>query len=264
MEKVRLDVLLVSRGYYESREKAQANIKSGNVYVDGIVCNKPGTKVDSNVNITIKGDIIPYVSRGGLKLERALKVFNISVEGKVAMDIGASTGGFTDCLLQNGAAKVYAIDAGYAQLDRKLRNDKRVVCMEKTNARYLKRCDIPDPIDIVTIDVSFISVKKIIPVVSEFITDGDIISLVKPQFEAGQQYVGKKGVVKDPRVHEAVLKSVIDEALKNCMTLLNLTYSPIRGPEGNIEFFIHLKKGNANINIDKKITDVVKEAHRNL
>lgn len=266
MEEIRLDVLLVSRGFYESREKARANIKAGNVYVNGIMCNKPGIKVSYNANITVKDNIVPYVSRGGIKLEKALKVFGISVAGKVAMDIGASTGGFTDCLLQNGAIKVYAVDAGHAQLDNKLLNDKRVICMEKTNARYLKRSDIPEHIDIVTIDVSFISVNKIIPVIaSEFITDGDIISLVKPQFEAGKKYIGKKGIVKDPAVHEIVLKNVIDEALKNNVVLQNITYSPIRGSEGNIEFLLHFRRGCViNLNVEKMIKEIVKEAHRNL
>ncbi|WP_026487563.1 TlyA family RNA methyltransferase [Caldanaerobius polysaccharolyticus] len=264
MGKMRLDLVLVYQGFYESRERARYNIKAGNVYVNGVVCDKPGEKVDDGANIMIKGDVIPYVSRGGIKLERALKVFGVSVAGKVAMDIGASTGGFTHCLLKNGARKVYAIDAGRGQLDGKLRDDERVVCMEGVNARYLKKGDIPETIDIVTIDVSFISVKKIIPVISDFIVNGDIISLVKPQFEAGPYLVGKRGVIKDAKIHEDVLKSVIEEALANRLTLANVTYSPIKGSQGNIEFFIHLKKGEGSVDVDKMVKDVVRDAHANL
>lgn len=264
MGKMRLDVMLVHQGFYESRERAQYNIKAGNVYVNGVVCDKPGEKVDGDASIVIKGDAIPYVSRGGIKLERALKVFNVSVAGKVAMDIGASTGGFTHCLLKNGAKRIYAIDAGRGQLDRKLRDDERVICMEGINARYLKKGDIPETMDIVTIDVSFISVKKIIPVVSDFVASGDIISLVKPQFEAGPHLVGKKGVIKDPKIHEDVLKSVIEEALTNRLALINVTYSPIKGSQGNIEFFIHLKRGENFVDVDEMVKDVVRDAHANL
>ena len=241
--KTRLDVLLVERGLQESRQKAQATIMAGLVYVSGQKVDKPGTNVANDAEIEVRGKALRYVSRGGLKLEKAMQTWPITLTGKTCADIGASTGGFTDCMLQNGAAKVYAVDVGYGQLDWKLRNDERVVCMERTNARYLSREEIPDPLDFASIDVSFISLKLIFPALYGLLADGgEIACLIKPQFEAGREKVGKKGVVRDPAVHLEVLQNFLLHAKENHFTVIGITYSPIRGPEGNIEYLGYLRK----------------------
>ena len=242
--KERLDVILVSQGYAESREKAKAIIMSGNVFVDGQREDKAGTTFDpAKIRLEVKGDTQKYVSRGGYKLEKAMAEFALSLEGAVCMDIGASTGGFTDCMLQNGAVKVYSVDVGHGQLAWKLRNDERVVCMERTNARYLTREEIPDELDFASIDVSFISLKLIFPALYGLLREGgEIACLIKPQFEAGREKVGKKGVVRDPAVHLEVLEHFLIHAKENHFTVLGITYSPIRGPEGNIEYLGFLRK----------------------
>ena len=241
--KTRLDVLLVERGFVESRQKAQAVIMSGNVFVAGQRVDKPGTSVPNEAEIEVRGHVLRYVSRGGLKLEKAMKSFPLTLEGKICADIGASTGGFTDCMLQNGATKVYSVDVGYGQLDWKLRNDPRVVCMERTNARYLTHEEIPDELDFASIDVSFISLKLIFPALHGLLKDGgEIACLIKPQFEAGREKVGKKGVVRDPAVHLEVLENFLVHAKENGFTVVDVTYSPIRGPEGNIEYLGYLRK----------------------
>ena len=239
--KERLDVLLVSQGLAASREKAKAIIMSGNVLVNGQREDKAGTMIDVKAEITVKGGQLKYVSRGGLKLEKAMSHFDLTLEGRVCMDVGASTGGFTDCMLQNGAVKVYSVDVGHGQLDWKLRNDPRVVCIEKTNIRYVTPEQIEEPAAFVSIDVSFISLTKVLPPVRELMTeDGEIVCLIKPQFEAGREKVGKKGVVRDPAVHEEVLQNFLALAAELELTVRNLTFSPVRGPEGNIEFLGHL------------------------
>lgn len=242
--KERLDVLLVSRGLAESREKAKAVIMSGSVFVDGQREDKAGTTFDADkVTIEVKGHSLKYVSRGGLKLEKAMQEFGITLEDKVCMDIGASTGGFTDCMLQNGATKVYSVDVGHGQLAWKLRNDERVVCMEKTNFRYLVREDIADDLDFASVDVSFISLTKIlIPARKLLKNRGQMVCLIKPQFEAGKDKVGKKGVVREPKVHQEVIEKVIDYADSLGFEVLHLEFSPIKGPEGNIEYLVHLEK----------------------
>jgi len=244
--KDRLDVLLVNGGFAPSREKAKAIIMSGLVFVDGQREDKAGSTFDGEkVKIEVRGSTLKYVSRGGLKLEKALSAFDFDLNGKVCMDIGASTGGFTDCMLQNGASKVYSVDVGHGQLDWKLRNDERVVCMEKTNFRYLKRADIDDDIRFASCDVSFISLTKILLPARALLTeDGMMVCLIKPQFEAGRDKVGKKGVVRDPKVHEEVIEKICAFALMNGFNILGLDHSPIKGPEGNIEYLIHLKKNN--------------------
>ena len=241
--KTRLDVLLVEQGHMESRQKAQAVIMAGSVFVDGQRVDKPGTAVPNTAQIEVRGHALPYVSRGGLKLEKAMKTFPLTLTGKVCADIGASTGGFTDCMLQNGAAKVYAVDVGYGQLDWKLRSDERVVCLERTNARYLTREQIPEELDFASIDVSFISLKLIFPALYALLREGgEVACLIKPQFEAGREKVGKKGVVRDPKVHLEVLENFLTHAKENDFTVLGITYSPIRGPEGNIEYLGYLRK----------------------
>lgn len=241
--KERLDVLLVKRNLAGSREKAKAIIMSGIVYVDGQKEDKAGTTFREDVQIEVRGHTLPYVSRGGLKLEKALKCFDVSVEGKVCTDVGSSTGGFTDCMLQNGAVRVYAIDVGRGQLDWKLRQDERVVCMEKTNIRYVKPEDLGEPIDFSSIDVSFISLSKVLGPIRDYLTDnGQITALIKPQFEAGREKVGKKGVVRDKSTHIEVIDNVIAYALSIGFRVLDLTFSPIKGPEGNIEYLVHLEK----------------------
>ena len=240
----RLDVLVTERGLCESRQKAQATIMAGLVFVDGQRSDKPGTPVAEDAHVEVRGHALRYVSRGGLKLEKAMQTFPITLEGKVCADIGASTGGFTDCMLQNGAAKVYAVDVGYGQLDWKLRSDARVVCLERTNARYLSTEQIPETLDFASIDVSFISLKLIFPALYTLLREGgEVACLIKPQFEAGREKVGKKGVVRDPAVHLEVLESFLRHAKENNFTVLGITYSPIRGPEGNIEYLGYLKKG---------------------
>ncbi len=242
--KQRLDVILINQGYATSREKARAIIMSGNVFVKGQREDKAGsTFEEEGIDLLVKGNPLKYVSRGGLKLEKALSEFPIELEGKVCMDIGASTGGFTDCMLQNGAAKVYSVDVGHGQLDWKLRNDERVVCMEKTNFRYMKPDDIEDKLDFASCDVSFISLDKILPPAYELLKDGAaMVCLIKPQFEAGREKVGKKGVVRDKSVHEEVIFKVLKLAEETGFRVLGLTYSPIRGPEGNIEYLVYIKK----------------------
>lgn len=246
--KERLDVILVSEGYAESREKAKAIIMAGNVFVDGQREDKAGTTFDTDkVKIEVKGATLKYVSRGGLKLEKAMTHFGLSLEGKVCMDIGASTGGFTDCMLQNGATKVYAVDVGHGQLAWKLRNDERVVCMEKTNFRYMVREDIADDLDFASVDVSFISLTKILLPAKKLLKDGgQMVCLIKPQFEAGRDKVGKKGVVREASVHREVICKVLDYADSLGFLIKNLEYSPIKGPEGNIEYlvFLEIKKGS--------------------
>lgn len=273
-EKKRLDVLLVERGLASSREKAKALIMAGIVYVNQNKEDKAGASFDpEEAVIEVRGSTLPYVSRGGLKLEKALKVFPIDLTDRVCMDIGASTGGFTDCMLQNGAAKVYAIDVGYGQLDWKLRSDPRVVCMEKTNFRYVKPQDLgdgPAP-SFASVDVSFIGLDKILPAALDILTPGaEMVCLIKPQFEAGREKVGKKGVVRDRRVHEEVVRNVTNMASELGFEILGLDYSPIRGPEGNIEYLMHLRKpgaeerdGAAAIS-EEKIRKLVEASHSSL
>lgn len=240
-KKERLDVMLVSRGLAESREKAKAIIMSGNVFVDGVREDKAGSAFEEKVNIEVKGNTLKYVSRGGLKLEKAMSNFNVSLNGKVCMDVGASTGGFTDCMLQNGAVKVYSIDVGHGQLAWKLRQDERVVCMEKTNIRYVTKEQIHQAIDFTSIDVSFISLTKVLGPVKDLLNrPADVVCLIKPQFEAGREKVGKKGVVRDKKVHEEVITMVTGFATEIGFCVENLDFSPIKGPEGNIEYLIHL------------------------
>lgn len=241
--KERLDVLLVQKGLAPSREKAKTMIMEGNVFVDYQREDKAGTFFDSSVNIEIHGNTLRYVSRGGLKLEKAMAQFGIVLDDKVCMDIGASTGGFTDCMLQNGASKVYAVDVGYGQFAWKLRQDPRVVCMEKTNIRYVTPEDIADALDFASVDVSFISLTKVLEPAKELLKDGaEMVCLIKPQFEAGKEKVGKKGVVRDPAVHIEVIERVILFAQSIGFGVLHLDYSPIKGPEGNIEYLVHIKK----------------------
>lgn len=241
--KERLDVLLVQKGLAPSREKAKTMIMEGNVYVDNQREDKAGTFFDPSVNIEIHGNTLRYVSRGGLKLEKAMAQFGITLDDKVCMDIGASTGGFTDCMLQNGAKKVYAVDVGYGQFAWKLRQDPRVVCMEKTNIRYVTPEDIGDALNFASVDVSFISLTKVLGPAKELLKDGgQMVCLIKPQFEAGKDKVGKKGVVRDPAVHKEVIERVILFAKSIGFGILHLDYSPIKGPEGNIEYLVHIVK----------------------
>lgn len=239
--KERLDVVLTQKGLCESRSRAQALIMSGEVYVNGQKCDKAGTPVEEDAEIEIRGNACPYVSRGGLKLEKALRDFGIDPTGYVCSDSGASTGGFTDCLLQQGAKKVFAIDVGYGQLAWSIRTDERVVCMERTNIRYVTPEDLGEPLDLSVVDVSFISLKIVLPAIKALLKPtGQIVCLIKPQFEAGKDKVGKKGVVRDAAVHEEVLQSFLSLAEQLNLTVRNLTYSPVKGPEGNIEFLGHL------------------------
>ncbi|MDD3403831.1 MAG: TlyA family RNA methyltransferase [Hespellia sp.] len=241
--KERLDVLLVKRNLAESREKAKAVIMSGNVYVKGQKEDKAGTQFPDDVAIEVRGHALPYVSRGGLKLEKAIANFEVSVKDKVCTDVGSSTGGFTDCMLQNGAKKVFAIDVGHGQLDWKLRQDERVICMEKTNIRYVTPEDIAEPIDFSSIDVSFISLTKVLLPIRNYLTEhGEIVALIKPQFEAGREKVGKKGVVRERSTHHEVIEKIASYALSIGFEIRNIDFSPIKGPEGNIEYLIHLRK----------------------
>ena len=266
--KERLDVLLVNRGLAASREKAKAVIMAGIVYVDGQKEDKAGATFSDAVNIEVRGNTLKYVSRGGLKLEKAMSHFGLSLEGKVCMDVGASTGGFTDCMLQNGAVKVYSIDVGHGQLDWKLRNDPRVVCMERTNIRYVTPEDIGEPASFVSIDVSFISLTKVLTPMRELLSEnGEIVCLIKPQCEAGREKVGKKGVVRDPKVHLEVIRAVMDFASLIGFEILHLEFSPIKGPEGNIEYLLHLKKqaeGYTQENIPVDPENTVALAHQTL
>ena len=266
--KERLDVLLVNRNLAESREKAKAIIMSGIVYVDGQKEDKAGTMFEDTVSVEVRGHTLAYVSRGGLKLEKAMTHFGVTLNGKICMDAGASTGGFTDCMLQNGAVKVYSVDVGHGQLAWKLRNDERVVCMEKTNIRYVTPEDIPDRIQFASIDVSFISLTKVLGPVKELLTeDGQIVCLIKPQFEAGREKVGKKGVVREKSTHLEVIESVIAFAKSIGFGILNLEFSPIKGPEGNIEYLLYLQNhpelaDEKGVEIDPKT--IVEEAHNTL
>lgn len=241
--KERLDVLLVNRGLAPSREKAKTMIMEGNVFVNNNREDKAGSTFPDDCNIEIHGKTLQYVSRGGLKLEKAMKHFDITMDGKVCMDIGASTGGFTDCMLQNGAKKVYAVDVGYGQFAWKLRQDPRVVCMEKTNIRYVTPEDIDDALDFASVDVSFISLTKILEPARNLLKDGgQMVCLIKPQFEAGREKVGKKGVVRDKAVHLEVVERIVTFALEHGFSVHHLSYSPIKGPEGNIEYLVHIEK----------------------
>lgn len=265
--KERLDVLLVKKQLAPSREKAKAIIMSGIVYVDGQKEDKAGSMFEESLPIEIKGNTLKYVSRGGLKLEKAMEEFDLDLRDKVCMDVGASTGGFTHCMLLNGAKKVYSIDVGRGQLDWKLRNDERVVCMEKTNMRYVTREDIDELAQFVSIDVSFISLTKILlPVKNVLEEDGEVVCLIKPQFEAGREKVGKKGVVRDDNVHREVIEMIMNYAESIGFSLLHLDYSPIKGPEGNIEYLLHLKKEKNLVNrIDEgKCGEVVALSHQAL
>lgn len=266
MGKIRLDVLIVEKGLAKSREKAKALILAGEVLVNGVRIDKPGTLVEEEATIVWQPTGINYVSRGGLKLEKAIKVFAVDLAGKVVLDVGASTGGYTDCALKHGAVKVYAVDVGYGQLDWSLRNDPRVINMEKTNVRYLTLEALGEKVDIVTIDVSFISTLLVFPVVKNLVKpEGIIISLIKPQFEAGREKVGKKGVVRDPAVHEEVLLKCIKGAEGEGLSCSGITYSPITGPQGNIEYFIKLGFREEPLpDMEKMVKKVVSEAHSEL
>ena len=262
--KKRLDVLLVEQGYADTRTKAQAIIMSGQVYVDDQKADKPGTSYEESVNIEVRGAACPYVSRGGLKLEKALRDFGIAPVGYVCSDSGASTGGFTDCLLQQGAAKVFAIDVGYGQLDWKIRSDPRVVVMERTNVRYVTPEQLGEPLDLSVIDVSFISLKIVLPVVKTFLkSTGQVVCLIKPQFEAGKDKVGKKGVVREPETHKEVLDNFVNLTQQLDFKILGLTFSPVKGPEGNIEFLAHLTLDDQQ-GIEPDTADVVSQAYQAL
>ena len=264
--KERLDILLVNRSLAASREKAKAIIMSGIVYVDGQKEDKAGSMFEDTVTIEVRGTTLKYVSRGGLKLEKAMTHFGGELAGKVCMDVGSSTGGFTDCMLQNGAVRVYAVDVGHGQLDWKLRNDERVVCMEKTNIRYVTSDDIADKIQFASIDVSFISLTKVLGPVKQLLTDdGQIVCLIKPQFEAGREKVGKKGVVREKSTHLEVIEQVILFAVSQGFEILNLEFSPIKGPEGNIEYLLYLQNhvdGQIYENYDVDPKGIVEEAHK--
>ena len=267
MAKIRLDVYLTENGLTQSRERAKSLIMAGQVYVKNQKCDKAGTMLDENeTQVEIRGEQLKYVSRGGLKLEKAMEVFHITLTDKVTMDIGASTGGFTDCMLQNGARKVYSVDVGYGQFAWKLRQDRRVVNMERTNIRYVTQKDIGEMIDFASIDVSFISLKLVLPPAYNLLKDdGEIVALIKPQFEAGKGQVGKKGVVRDKKVHFQVIREVIDFATSNGFALLGLSYSPIKGPEGNIEYLAYLKKSSDTPKItDEEILETVEKSHMSL
>lgn len=263
MEKIRLDALMVEKGYAQSRERAKALIMAGQVYIDNQKCDKAGLAVPCDTELEVRGDTLKYVSRGGLKLEKAMAEFPISLDGKVAMDIGASTGGFTDCMLQNGAKKVYAVDVGYGQLAWKLRNDERVVNLERTNIRYIDREKVTDSIDFASIDVSFISLKLVLPIACELLTDkGEIAALIKPQFEAGRGQVGKKGVVRDVNIHKEVIKNVNEYIKASGMYASGLSFSPVKGPEGNIEYLVWITKDKRDFEItDEIIDEVVTSSH---
>ena len=266
VEKERLDVLLVQQGLANSRELAKAYIMAGNVYVDGQKDDKAGTKVAVTAKLEVKGNQMKYVSRGGYKLEKAMDVFGIRLDGKICLDIGASTGGFTDCMLQNGASKVYAIDVGYGQFAWKLRNDERVVCLEKTNVRYVTHEQVPDEGDFASIDVSFISLTKVLPAVLGVLGEkGQLVCLIKPQFEAGREKVGKKGVVRDSSVHREVIEMIVEYVRTQSLGILGLDFSPIKGPEGNIEYLIYLDKSRSGMHEDEvqaRVDTVVAQSHK--
>ncbi len=268
MEKERLDVLLVEKGLFDSREKCKSAIMAGVVWINGVREDKPGTKIPIDCQIEIRENINPFVSRGGLKLAKAVSEFSISLENKVCLDIGASTGGFTDCMLKNGASKVVAIDVGYGQLAWELRNDSRVICMERTNVRYVKPDDIGFLSDFASIDVSFISLTKVMPAVLELLNnEAELVCLIKPQFEAGREKVGKHGVVRDSGVHMEVIQNIINFVLAQNLFIRELSYSPIKGPEGNIEYLLYVSKqdkGNSCNEVNELIDRVVTDAHSSL
>ncbi len=266
-DKKRIDVLLVEKGLIDSREKAKRIVMEGAVFIGENRIDKPGEKVDIDSPITIKYNPIPYVSRGGLKLEKAIDEFNININNKIAIDIGASTGGFTDCMLKNGVKKVYAIDVGYGQLDWNLRNDDRVIVKERTNIRYVEKDDIGEMVDFISIDVSFISLKLVLPVAKKLMKDnGVIVALIKPQFEAGREKVGKKGVVREKKVHLEVINEIVEFCNNINLRVSDITYSPITGATGNIEYLAYIiKESNCIKTIsDLQIQNIVKDAHKNL
>ena len=265
--KKRLDILVTERGLVESREKAKTLIMAGQVYVDGQKADKPGDTFSEDAAVEVRGKGLPYVSRGGLKLEKAMREFGLQLQGRTCMDIGASTGGFTDCMLQNGAQRVYSVDVGYGQLAWSLRTDPRVVNLERTNARYLTREQVPEEIDFFSVDVSFISLTLILPAVRPLLAEhGQAVCLIKPQFEAGREKVGKKGVVRDKAVHEEIIEKIRSFALENGFSVLGLTFSPVKGPEGNIEYLIYLERSEAPSQGEQvpSAQQVVEESHRAL
>lgn len=265
--KKRLDILVTERGLAESREKAKTLIMAGQVYVDGQKADKPGDTFSEDAAVEVRGKGLPYVSRGGLKLEKAMREFGLQLQGRTCMDIGASTGGFTDCMLQNGAQRVYSVDVGYGQLAWSLRTDPRVVNLERTNARYLTREQVPEEICFFSVDVSFISLTLILPAVRPLLAEhGQAVCLIKPQFEAGREKVGKKGVVRDKAVHEEVIEKIRSFALENGFSVLGLTFSPVKGPEGNIEYLIYLERSEAPSQGEQvpSAQQVVEESHRAL
>lgn len=264
--KKRLDVLVFEKGFAESREKAKAIIMAGQVYVNNQKADKAGVSYDENLPLEVRGDTQKYVSRGGYKLEKAMQSFPITLDGKITMDIGASTGGFTDCMLQNGAKKVYSVDVGYGQLAWKLRNDERVVNLERTNMRYVTENQVGDKIDFFSVDVSFISLKLILPVARELLSEnGEAVCLIKPQFEAGKENVGKNGVVRDKNIHISVVDMIVDFCLNNGFDVLGLSFSPIKGPQGNIEYLIHIRKSeNPKLLTDITAEKVVLDSHTEL
>lgn len=266
-KKERLDILLVEKGICNSRERAKTNIMAGLVFVDGHRVDKAGEKVNRDAEIIFKGEELKYVSRGGLKLEKAMNEFNISLDNKVCMDIGASTGGFTDCMLQNGATKVFSVDVGYGQFAWKLRVDERVVCMERTNIRYVTPEDIGDKLDFASIDVSFISLRTIMPAVKNLLKDnGEVVALIKPQFEAGRDKVGKKGVVREKSVHKEVVSNIANYLIENEFNIVGMSFSPIKGPEGNREYLVYFSKDKereADFSLDQ-IDEIIEQSHSQL
>lgn len=264
--KIRLDVAVFEKGYAPSREKAKAIIMAGQVYVNNQKVDKAGTEIKPDDKLEVRGSTLKYVSRGGLKLEKAMSCFPVTLDDKICMDVGASTGGFTDCMLQNGAAKVYSIDVGYGQLAWKLRTDERVVNLERTNFRHVDRETVPDEIDFSSVDVSFISLKHILPVLNKLLKiEGQAVCLIKPQFEAGREKVGKKGVVRDKEVHLEVIENVINMAVENGFLVLGLTYSPVKGPEGNIEYLMYIEKSDkAEIKETVNAEEIVNLSHMEL
>ncbi|WP_050698138.1 TlyA family RNA methyltransferase [Anaeromassilibacillus senegalensis] len=264
-EKKRLDCLIFELGHAQSREKARAMIMAGNVYIDNQKSDKPGTMIPADAKVEVRGETLPYVSRGGLKLDKAMRLFPISLEKKICMDIGASTGGFTDCMLQNGAQKVYAIDVGYGQLAWKLRTDPRVVNLERTNVRYITEEQVPEQVDFFSVDVSFISLCLVLPVARNFMADGaQAVCLIKPQFEAGRSKVGKKGVVREQKTHVEVIEKIVTFVLENGFSVEGLTFSPVKGPEGNIEYLLYLSKAEQTKSVPLDIPALVAESHLQL
>ena len=263
--KQRLDVFLTEKNFFDSRARAKAMIMAGKILVNGRKVDKAGTLIPLDAQIRILGEELPFVSRGGLKLQKALDVFSIDLRGKIAADIGASTGGFTDCMLQRGAAKVYAIDVGYGQLAWKLRQDNRVVNMERTNIRNVTRENFPDALDFASIDVAFISLEKVLPIAFDVLkSSGEVVALIKPQFEAGRENVGKRGVVRDKNIHAAVIERVVKFAANVGFAAIGLSFSPVKGPEGNIEYLAHLVKDSSEVVGVEEILSVVNTAHEEL